>query len=327
MPEVTEQQPTGTSEAPQESIQEFYARREREKYPERFRNAPDAPAEPENPEPEPAPASEPADSQERPAAQPQVKEEPVTPGVQKRIDKAVAQQRQAERERDELKARIAAMEQGPRPAPATTQPEKPAPAATEPSGSSDPRDPKPTDKLNPATQKPWQNWNEYQDAKDAWLVREGTRRAQATMQQQRLAEQMEQKWTDAMHEAAESPGFEDIDEVLTAATDIKVPPAIAQAALLSPEGPKILYQIAKDPDLAKSLLKLSPFDQVRAFAALEAELPKADAAPKPQPVSKAPRPPARVARGTAPVPFDFKDPNTDFLDWERRRKAQIRARR
>lgn len=123
------------------------------------------------------------------------------------------------------------------------------------------------------------------------------------------AANLDAKWTKNLVGAATR--YPDFDEVVVqGGKDQKwaCPPVIAVAVKDSDYGPDIAYQLAKDPDEAKRISKLSPLEQAREFGRIEerhhakAERAKRKAEadggkPKPRIVSRAPEPPKRHVRG------------------------------
>ena len=118
------------------------------------------------------------------------------------------------------------------------------------------------------------------------------------------------------------PDFDD----LVAASDVVVNNAVRDAILESDVGPKILYHLAENNDLAKKIAGLSPNAALREIGKLEARFEAKPETKQTAPVvkSKAPAPiqPIRGGKNTPDVPLDS---NGVFFgtaaQWKELRKA------
>jgi hypothetical protein len=95
--------------------------------------------------------------------------------------------------------------------------------------------------------------------------------------------------------------YPDYDEMIASASDIQVTDHVRDALLESEQGPRILYHLAENPELAEKLNDLSMVSALREIGKLEArfeakdtskETPKAEAETKPS-----------IARSKAPAPI------------------------
>jgi hypothetical protein len=255
----------------------------------------------------PAAGEEPAETapQDSEPEKPQEPKEPEIPaGVQKRIDKAVAKQRDAERRAEEAERRLAEI-QGSRPAP-----EKNAEPATTPEGK-----PKP---------EAFRTYDEYVEALTDWRVeqREQAReQAEAQRKAQEAAQTAQTEWEKRVE--AVKAKHSDFDEVLGEA-QIPIPPALYEAIFTDAHGPEVAYHLATHADEAERIAALPPVAAVRELGKLSA---KFDSAPEPEKpkVSKAPPPPKPVG-AKAKSEVSIHDEHISFADYERLRKAQLRRR-
>jgi hypothetical protein len=261
-------------------------------------------AEGEKPEAKPAPDSDPDTKQE-------TTEEAPPPGVQKRIDKAIAKQRDAERRAAEAERRLAEI-QGSRPAIEKTAESAAAPLE-EPQASA------------------FETYDAYVRAltrfelkNELKLEREAEKKAEQEKSAQAEARKAQDAWDERRAKVSEK--YTDWEDVVGAAA-IPVSQALHDALLTSEHGPEIAYQLAKDPAEAKRLNTLSPLEQIRTVGRLEA---KFEASPEPErpKVSKAPKPPTPITGGVKSSAPDIHDETlaTDYVAWEKVRNAQLRRR-
>ncbi len=265
-----------------------------------------APAKPA-PAPEPeAAAQEPererdADGKFKSAIKAEAKVEdedaPVPAGVQKRIDKAVRAQRQAERERDEALARTGSQ-------PAT---EKAQPAA--------------------ATGKPdaakFETYEAYVEALTDWKI-ESRDAARANAESARSGNRAH----DARVAAVKAdPEYADYDEVVKEAATMRISQVMHAAIRESDAGPKLAYYLAQHQDEAARIAGLSPTAGAMAMGALAAQLSTKAPVKTDAPVAAAkpplPRPAKAVGGGAAPHVVDLDDPKLPFDTFKREmRKLQ-----
>ncbi len=239
---------------------------------------------------------------DKPAGEEAPPEDAVTPNVQKRIDKAIARQRAAERERDELKASIQQQQAKPGSQPAqNTVP----PAAGKP---------------DPAK---FATYEEYNEALVDWKVDQKTAQLAQRGEAARRASSFNERVATAKKAHA------DYDEVLAEAASMPISPVMHDFIVESEHGPELGYYFGSNPEEAARIFALPPIAQTRAIVALEAQLaPKAEpatpaasptptktpaaAAPKPLP-----RPAAAVGGSHAPATVDLNDPALSMRDFKR----------
>ena len=144
---------------------------------------------------------------------------------------------------------------------------------------------------------------------------EANRTAEA---QRQYAKTLSGEWAKKV-EAAESR-YDDFDEVVG---EIKPDSYLAVALLEADNGPDIAYHLATHKDELAVIAQLSPSGQIRAVGRLEAKL--AAEPPKPQNQSSAPAPIKPVGGSSAPSTKKLSEMTQD--EFEKKRRAQIAARR
>jgi len=145
----------------------------------------------------------------------------------------------------------------------------------------------------------------------------------AQAREQEAHQKMIQSWAQKVQEAkAELPDFDD----LVAASDVVVNNAVRDAILESDVGPKILYHLAENNDLAKKIAGLSPNAALREIGKLEARFEVKAETKQTNPLvkSKAPAPiqPIRGGQGKADVPISADGEfHGSYQAWKAARKA------
>ncbi|MCP1679418.1 hypothetical protein [Kerstersia gyiorum] len=264
--------------------------------------APDAvntPAQPEGQEP-------PAHGGTNPEGQPEGDGKPQRPqqhGVQKRVDEITRARREAEREAAYWKN----IAQGSGKDSGAEQPaaqDKPTP-----------------DKFT--------SYDEYLEALTDWKADQRISKALAERQQaEQQRQQQEHRQQSAQTFSQRTEEFKaatpDFDDVLAAVADIEVSPEVQDLLMGSEHGPRIVYELAKDPAEARRIASLPPVLAAREIGRLEAKIAAPAAAPAqaaPPTVTKAPAPiqPNRSAAGQF-----TKDPAamTDEEWWASQRKPK-----
>ena len=148
-------------------------------------------------------------------------------------------------------------------------------------------------------------------------------RQQALAREQEAQQKIIQSWAQKVQAAkAEMPDFDD----MVASSDVVVNNAVRDAILESDVGPKILYHLAENNDLAKKIAGLSPNAALREIGKLEARFEAKPQTAQTAPVvkSKAPTPiqPIRGGAGQPDVPLST-DGNWHgtYQAWKAARKA------
>ena len=209
--------------------------------------------------------------------------------------------KEAQREREQrqaLEERLAALER-------QTQPQKAAPVDEEPQPSQ------------------FQDAFEYAKALAEYstekALQERDRRdaeEKAAAQRQKVYETWGQKVQQAK---AELPDFDD----MVASSDVVVSDSIRDAILESDVGPKILYHLAENSDLAKKIAGMTEKAAMKELGKLEARFEAKPEEVKPVVKSKAPAPiqPIRTAAGVADVAIDSNGQfHGTYSQWKAARK-------
>ena len=145
----------------------------------------------------------------------------------------------------------------------------------------------------------------------------------AQQREQEAQQKIIQSWAQKVQEAkAELPDFDD----LVASSDVVVNNAVRDAILESDVGPKILYHLAENNDLAKKIASLSPNAALREIGKLEARFEVNPETKQTTPVvrSKAPAPiqPIRGGQGKADVPISADGEfHGSYQAWKAARKS------
>jgi len=148
-------------------------------------------------------------------------------------------------------------------------------------------------------------------------------RQMAQQREQEAQQKIIQSWAQKVQEAkAELPDFDD----LVASSDVVVNNAVRDAILESDVGPKILYHLAENNDLAKKIASLSPNAALREIGKLEARFEAKPETTQTIPVvrSKAPAPiqPIRGGQGKADVPISADGEfHGSYQAWKAARKS------
>lgn len=216
-------------------------------------------------------------------------------GARKRINKLVWQREEAKREADYWRS------QAQRPAPAAEQP-KPAN-----NGRPDVNDPK------------WKNYEEYTEALAEWTA---DRKIEARITADRETSQQrnkQQRLSDALssfNEKAEKARdkYPDYDELFDSAI---ISEAMSEPILTSDNGPEIAVFLAKNPDIARKLYRLSPVDAAREIGKIEAKLDDA-----PETTTSNTPPPIKPVRPKGEVSTLLSD-KMDVKTWMKMRNKQV----
>jgi len=229
------------------------------------------------------------------------------PKLEKRFSELTKQREIARQEaarereaREALEARLRALEQQANPQQAREANEKPTPAQ-------------------------FSDAFEYAEALAEWSAEQAIvnlKKEESEKQAQAEREKVIKSWNAKLEAAkAELPDYED----MVASSDVVVGDHIRDAILESDVGPKILYHLAENPEIAEKLSSLSTASALREIGKLEARFEKVEApAAKAVSVSKAPAPIAPLkAKGSAlDVNIDSKGEfHGTFQAWKAARLA------
>jgi hypothetical protein len=145
----------------------------------------------------------------------------------------------------------------------------------------------------------------------------------AQAREQEAQQKIIQSWAQKVQDAkAELPDFDD----LVAASDVVVNNAVRDAILESDVGPRILYHLAENNDLAKKIASLNPNAALREIGRLEAKFEVNPETKQTAPVvrSKAPAPiqPIRGGQGKADIPISADGEfHGSYQAWKAARKS------
>jgi hypothetical protein len=141
--------------------------------------------------------------------------------------------------------------------------------------------------------------------------------------EQEAQQKIIQSWAQKVQDAkAELPDFDD----LVASSDVVVNNAVRDAILESDVGPRILYHLAENNDLAKKIASLNPNAALREIGRLEAKFEAKPDTKQTAPVvrSKAPAPiqPIRGGQGQPDIPMSANGEwHGSYQAWKLARKA------
>ncbi|HZT29714.1 MAG TPA: hypothetical protein VFA33_07525 [Bryobacteraceae bacterium] len=246
--------------------------------------------ETEKPAPEAAPSDDSAATDKTapesdPEKSEQVRDENgrfVSPNVQKRIDKAIAKQREAERKAAELEAELAKL-RGTDPAAQaeTTEPAAPESAAT-------PAKPKVED---------FETYEEFTEALAEWKAEQKITAKLAEIEQNKQTQARQEAWGRQLDDARTR--YQDYDQVV-GNDDIQITEYMQAVILESEVGADVCYYLGQHPEEAERIAALPPLGQARAIGHLETKFTREAA--KPAARSAAPQPQPRAgSRAPAPI--------------------------
>ena len=169
-------------------------------------------------------------------------------------------------------------------------------------------------------------WEEFEKAKDEFLVNKAEQRVMAKFQQQQ-AQQQQAKVQSSFWEKVES--FESSDDPYIRDTITKVgqmvSPVVADLVVQSDDGIELVKFFSKNPKEAQRISQLHPLTAAREIGKIEARLGNV---PKPEPpkkVSQAPMPIKTVTPAGSVTEFD---PQTASMDeYYKRRMSQLHPRK
>ena len=224
------------------------------------------------------------------------------PKLEKRFSELTKARKEAEARAEELERRLAALESNP------------APQQRAPENNSKPS----PDEFKDAF--------EYAEALADWSAEQALVRREQEIRQ-REAETQKQKviqtWQQKLEATkAELPDYED----MVASSTVAVSDAVRDAIIESDVGPRILYELASDDDLAAKLTTMSLPSALKLIGKLEAQFEKTEAPAKAEKKSvtaksNAPEPikPLRSTGGVADVAIDGE--KMSFQQWKAARLA------
>lgn len=225
------------------------------------------------------------------------------PDPKKRIRKLVAERNTERDENARLRAQIDLL---------MKQAQQPQPAADQ--------TPQKQEDLPPNQDDYPGDYGRYLEERSAWASRQAVKQAlteaqkqatQAHKQQQAQAHETEMVTQAKALFAKGAEEFEDFEEI-AADPNLPVTDAMTSAMLASDIGHQVQYHLGSHPEEATRISQLSPVQQVREMALLEASLKAPKAAPKKK-TTNAPEPIKPVGGKSAPKSID--EDNMDIKDY------------
>jgi hypothetical protein len=142
---------------------------------------------------------------------------------------------------------------------------------------------------------------EYAEALAEWSAEQAILNREK-QESERKAQEEQQKLIQSWNQRLETvkADFPDYDEMIASASDISVSDAIRDAMLESEQGPRILYHLAENPELADKLNSMTQTSALREIGKLEAKF-EASATPKEAKTEAETKP--SIARSKAPAPI------------------------
>jgi hypothetical protein len=225
------------------------------------------------------------------------------PKLEKRFSELTKQRKEAEARAEELEKRLAAIE-GKQAQPAQAQPEsvqKPSPDS-------------------------YKDAFEYAEALSQWSAEQALLKREQEVKQKEFEVQKQkviQTWQQKLEATiAELPDYED----MVASSNVKVNDTVRDAIIESNVGPRILYELASDDEIAEKLSTMSTASALKLIGKLEAKFEKTEEPAKAEKKtvaakSKAPEPirPLRSTGGVAEVSMDGND--MSYQQWKAARQA------
>ena len=225
------------------------------------------------------------------------------PKLEKRFSELTKQRKEAEARAEELERRLAAIE-GKQAQPAQAQPES----------------------VQKPTPDNYKDAFEYAEALSQWSAEQALLKREQEVKQKEFEVQKQkviQTWQQKLEATiAELPDYED----MVASSNVKVNDTVRDAILESDVGPRILYELASDDDIAEKLSTMSTASALKLIGKLEARFEKTEEPVKAEKKtvaakSKAPEPirPLRSTSGVADVGMDGND--MSYQQWKAARQA------
>ena len=223
------------------------------------------------------------------------------PKLEKRFSELTRQRKEAEAKVKELEERLAARESIREPQPALESNQKPSPDS-------------------------YKDAFEYAEALAQWSAEQALAKREQEVKQKEFEVQKQkviQTWQQKLEATiAELPDYED----MVASSNVKVNDTVRDAIIESNVGPRILYELASDDEIAEKLSTMSTASALKLIGKLEAKFEKTEEPVKAEKKtvaakSKAPEPirPLRSTGGVAEVSMDGND--MSYQQWKAARQA------
>jgi hypothetical protein len=223
------------------------------------------------------------------------------PKLEKRFSELTKQRKEAEARAEELERRLAAIESKQAPIQAPESNQKPSPDS-------------------------YKDAFEYAEALAQWSAEQALAKRELEVKQKEFEVQKQkviQTWQQKLEATiAELPDYED----MVTSSSMSVNDTVRDAIIESDVGPRILYELASNDELAEKLSAMSTAGALKLIGKLEAQFEKTDAPAKAEKKtvaakSKAPEPirPLRSTGGVADVGMDGND--MSYQQWKAARQA------
>ena len=222
------------------------------------------------------------------------------PKLEKRFSELTRQRKEAEAKVKELEERLAAKESIREPQPAPENNQKPSPDS-------------------------YKDAFEYAEALAQWSAEQALAKREQEIKQKEVEAKREtviKTWQQKLEATkAELPDY----EVMVASSSVKVNDTVRDAIVESDVGPRILYELASNDELAEKLSDMTTASALKLIGKLEAQFEKTDAPVAEKKTvaakSKAPEPirPLRSTGGVADVVTDGND--LSYQQWKAARQA------
>lgn len=246
------------------------------------------------PEPEPEPEDKPED---KPGDEPAPKPEKPKQTAQERINEITAKYRTEQRARQAAEAELERYRKGD----TTIEPDAQKPQET----------------ANKPQRSDFSDYEDYQEALIEWKteqkIAEREKKAREKTLEERKKAQVQQEKTRAAKVLSDGRAkYADFDKVVT--PTLKISESMARAIATSAAGADIVYYLGQNPDLSATIANLNPLETALEIGRLEAtitttdETPAEEPEPEPEPepetetkktvpVTRAPKPPAKLPPG------------------------------
>lgn len=235
-------------------------------------------------------------------------------GPQKRINKAVKAQREAERKTEQLQREIEELKKG-KPSEGKKD-EKPKAA--------DPNEPK------KPKQEDFDTFEEFIDKLTDYKADLRDYQRDKKERERKAAEANEsfkKTWEKKKDAAREK--FDDFDEVMETAGDTPISKVMVQIINESEIGPQLGYYLATHPEEAAAIKDMTPYAATKAMAKIEDKIaePAKPAEDKKQAKKELPKPPRNVGGNATPKEPKLDDKDTDFATFKRIARAHLNRTR
>lgn len=146
----------------------------------------------------------------------------------------------------------------------------------------------------------YENYNDYVEALTGWKVGEQIRRNQeeaAKREREALRISEQQRIAEGFAKNVEiaKTKYADYEDAIEDATNAPCTSDMLNAMMESPQGAEVMYYLAKNPQEAARIAKLTPHGQAREIGRIEARLATPPKAPEPRRITNTNEPPKTVS--------------------------------